>query len=255
MKNKQKSKRKFIIVFLDILIILCLIGAAYFFLKPKIRSKNQKNIEQSILNQVDSRFNKTEIIDSDNNTLDLPVSISVDPNINKVAGEAYENFDANAEIKKPIYDEYGNVIINFIGSLTIPKIELTTPVADNDSLIAIRYGVGHRAESTAIGENGRALIFGHWFQEYGRVFNRLEEIKIGDDFVIDIIEDRTRYHYQVHDVKSISHESLYARLFDDPVSVESEVVLVTCIVRNNAWWTPSGRYLVYGQLVDSEYFP
>lgn len=255
MKKNKKTKNKIIIIILDSLIIACLVGALYFLITPRIRANKQKEIEKSVIDQVTLQLDQNSYSNENDNydaKPDFPISISVDPNKNKVPGESYEVFDDDISIPEQIYDD-NNVIINFIGSLEIPKINLVTPIADNDSLVAIRYGVGHRAESRSIGEFGRALIFGHWFQEYGRVFNRLEEIGIGDQFTINMLDNRTRYYYRVHTVKSIDSDEIYDRLFTDPVLVDSEVVLVTCIVRNNAWRTPVGRYLVYGELINTEY--
>ncbi len=243
--KKQKRKNKVINIILDILIIACFAGALYFFIEPKIRSKKQRAVEEDTVKKI-----QEQIVDNTN----TGITIKVDPNANKVPGEAYESFgdDPIEPIDEYIYDENGNVIIHYIGTLKIPKIDLETPIADDDSLVAIRYGVGHTPESANIGDPGRALIFGHWFQEYGRVFNRLEEIKEGDEFTIDMVENQTRYFYKVHKAIPIETEDLYDRLFNDPVDVKSEVVLVTCIVRNNAWWTPTGRYLVYGELIKKD---
>ncbi len=249
---KAKGKKKGILILLDILIVACFLGALYFFLEPKIRSRRQLEVEQDAVKQINSQL---KVVSEENNNSAEPLSqvtIAVDPDANKVPGEAYDNFGGEAIEEEYVYDEYGNIIIHYIGSLSIPDIELETPIANDDSLVAIRYGVGHTPESAKIGDPGRALLFGHWFQEYGRVFNRLEEIKEGDEFSIDILENRTRYHYKVHKAVAVTTEELYDRLFNDPVDVESEVVLVTCIVRNYAWWAPSGRYLVYGELIDSE---
>lgn len=256
-KKHAVKKRRPLLIILDILIIVCIIGALYFFLEPKLRSKKQNEVEQEAYQQIQAQFDKpieTQGSSSNSNqTSDQQVSIAVDPEALRVPGEAYEDFGGGVIEEEYLYDANGNVIINFIGSLSIPKINLNTPIADDDTLVALRYGVGHTAESDPIGEPGRALLFGHWFQEYGRVFNRLEEIKEGDEFHIDILQIRMRYHYKVHKALPISHEDLLFHLFEEEQTVESEVILVTCMVRNNAWWAPTARYLVYGELVDSEF--
>lgn len=249
MTKKEKKKNKILLIVLDILIIICFVGAAFFFLEPKVRNNKQKKIETSVMNEVNLLF------DSEEEQMDDLVSIAVDPNANKVPGEAYEDFGLGLNTDEIVYDENGQVIVDFIGSLNIPVIDLITPIANDDSLIAIRYGVGHTPESAEIGEQGRALIFGHWFQDYGRVFNRLNEVNVGDEFTIDIIENRTRYFYKVHKAISIDESELYHYLYEDEPEVDSEVLLITCIVRNNHWWEQTGRYLVYGELIDSKYIP
>lgn len=246
-KAKAKKRRSPILFILDLLIIFCLLGAAYFYISPKIKSRRRSKVEASAVAKIDQ-----EISQADDNQ-PKTVTIKVDPNANKVAGESYEDFGNSKDYKENyVYDANGNVIVNFIGSLKIPKINLNTPIADADNLVALRYGVGHTPESAAVGDDGRCIIFGHWFLDYGKVFNRLEEVKVGDTFKIDILANRTRYFYEIYKVASISDQELYDRLFTDPVDVKSEVVLVTCIVRNNDWRNPTGRFLVYGKLVNQE---
>jgi len=255
--KKKKKRKKPIIIILDILIVACLLGAAYFFFEPKLRSKRQSKIEQSAVAEVEAVLESftTDEANDENEQETLSVTITVNPDANKVPGEGYEDFGhgENIEVDDPILDENGNVVINFIGTLKIPKIDLTTPVADNDSLIALRYGAGHTPESAEIGKPGRALIFGHWFDEYGRVFNRLNEIEVGDKFTIDLLETKTRYHFKVHEMLEIEDSQLYEYLFEREPEVDSEVVLVSCKVENNMWWSSSGRYLAYGKLIKSEY--
>lgn len=231
------------------------IRCAYFFFEPKLRSKRQSKIEQSAVVEIESALELSASENTENEQETPSVTIAVDPNANKVPGEGYEDFrlGENIKVDDPILDQYGNVIINFIGTLKIPKIELTTPIADNDSLVALRYGAGHTPESAAIGESGRALVFGHWFDEYGRVFNRLNEIEVCDKFTIDLLETKIRYHYKVHEMLEIEDSELYEYLFEREPEVESEVILVSCKVENNMWWRPTGRYLAYGELIKSEY--
>ncbi|NLJ70542.1 MAG: sortase [Clostridiaceae bacterium] len=259
-EKKQKKKKRPIIIILDILIIGCFLGAAYFLLEPKLRSKRQSAIEQSAIAEIDAVL---ELSNTNTETNDIPenepvtpsITITVNPDANKVPGEGYEDFGQGEriEVDAPVLDQYGNVIINFIGTLKIPKIDLTTPIADNDSLIALRYGAGHTAESAKIGQPGRALIFGHWFDEYGRVFNRLNEIEVGDEFTIDLLETKTRYHYVVHEMLEIDNSLLYEYLFEREPKVDNEVVLVSCKVENRMWWSTTGRYLAHGKLIKSEY--
>ncbi len=242
-KNAKNSSRPLLIT-LDLLIVFCLLGAAYFYIAPKIKSKRRSQIEASAVAKIDRELTQAS-------DLSKSITITVDPKANKVSGESYEDF--GGEFKENyVYDKNGNVVVNFIGALKIPKINLNTPIADDDNLVALRYGVGHTPESSPVGQDGRCIIFGHWFLDYGKVFNRLEEVKEGDKFHIDMLANRTRYFYEVYKVASISDKDLYDRLFSDPVGVKSEIVLVTCIVRNNDWRNPSGRYLVYGKLVDTE---
>ncbi|MGI6579444.1 MAG: sortase [Saccharofermentanales bacterium] len=262
LNKKKQKKKKPIIIILDILIVACLLGAAYFFFEPKIRSKRQSDIEQSAVAEVEAAL-ELSVADADDidetgdgsEQMISPVTIAVNPNANKVPGEGYEDYghDENIEVEDPILDQNGNVVINFIGTLRIPKIDLITPIADNDSLIALRYGAGHTPGSAKIGQPGRALIFGHWFDEYGRVFNRLNEIEVGDQFTIDLLETKTRYHYKVHQMLEIEDFQLYEYLFEREPEVDNEVVLVSCKVENRMWWSSTGRYLACGELIKSEY--
>jgi len=123
--KKLKEKRPIIpIIFCDILIIACFIGAAYFFCRTGKCFFINNKVEQSAVNEVEKLF------DTEDEELS-EISIAVNPNANKVRekvmkisvkGEQFKN-------RRSYFDEHGNVIITVIGSLKIPTNRSGNPIA------------------------------------------------------------------------------------------------------------------------------
>lgn len=72
-------------------------------------------------------------------------------------------------------------IVNGIGILSIDSIDLEMPVAEGVSADQLKISAGHVPQTAAIGSTGNAVIAGHRNYTYGDHFNRLGEIKVGDE--------------------------------------------------------------------------
>jgi sortase A len=68
--------------------------------------------------------------------------------------------------------------------LRVPRIGLNALVVQGTSPSALRAGAGHYVGSPLPGESGNVAIAGHR-TTYGRPFNRLDELKPGDEAVLD----------------------------------------------------------------------
>lgn len=72
-------------------------------------------------------------------------------------------------------------VVNGIGILTIPAIDLEMPVAEGVGAAQLKISAGHVPQTAAIGDTGNAVIAGHRNYTYGDHFNRLGEVAIGDE--------------------------------------------------------------------------
>jgi sortase A len=68
--------------------------------------------------------------------------------------------------------------------LRVPRIGLNALVVEGTTPSALRAGAGHYVGSPLPGEPGNVAIAGHR-TTYGRPFNRLDELKPGDEAVLD----------------------------------------------------------------------
>ena len=98
------------------------------------------------------------------------------------------------------------------------------PVADEATLEALRYTIGHLKTSALPGEPGLGVYLGHRMIDHGRHFNRLPEVEEGD--LIQIDDGKTLYTYTVTRQESISPRTLEDRITETVDG--SQILLVTC---------------------------
>ena len=129
-----------------------------------------------------------------------------------------------------------------MGRLTIPKIDLDLPIYHGTDEATLQKGVGH-IESTSLpigGEYRHAVLTGHRGLPSAELFTRLDELDIGDEFYIHVL-DKT-LAYQVDRILTVEPDELES-LVAEPG--RDYVTLVTC--------TPYGvnthRLLVRGSRV------
>lgn len=70
-----------------------------------------------------------------------------------------------------------------IGILTIPKIEAQLPVTAGVSEEQLKVSEGWVTQSSPVGSKGNAVVAGHRSYTYGKHFNRLGELGIGDEIL------------------------------------------------------------------------
>jgi sortase A len=71
-----------------------------------------------------------------------------------------------------------------IGLISIAKIDLTLPILEGATQENMKHAATHISETTAFGEIGNAAISAHRAITKGRLFNRLDEVQIGDKLVV-----------------------------------------------------------------------
>ena len=131
------------------------------------------------------------------------------------------------------------------GLLSIPAIELEMAVVQGADSVSLRAAAGWLPESAPIGEAGNCVIFGHRMYEYGRHFNRLDELEAGDSIVLYNALGEC-FTYEVTGKETVEPSKLM-----DSLAENNEgfcLTLVTC--------TPTGvgshRLLVRAELLSGE---
>lgn len=80
-----------------------------------------------------------------------------------------------------------------IGILTIDKIHLMQPIFEGTNQKNLKIGLGHMEKTSKLGELGNAAIAGHRSHTYGRFFNRLDELEVNDEIVLQVAGENLRY--------------------------------------------------------------
>lgn len=126
-------------------------------------------------------------------------------------------------------------------SITIPKINVSTPVvyqpsiAEADVLRSLQDGVVHYGTSVVPGQNGNMVIVGHssndWWESgnYKFVFVLLDKLTIGDQFSINY--QSKKYIYQVTNVKIVQPTDLSVLA---PTATPT-ATLITCTPPGTSW--------------------
>jgi sortase A len=80
-----------------------------------------------------------------------------------------------------------------LGIMEIDKIDLKLPVLNGTSEAILRIGAGFLEGTTAIGEPGNTVLTAHRSHTYGRFFNRLDELEVGDKITITTTDELFNY--------------------------------------------------------------
>nr|WP_245742458.1 class D sortase [Fontibacillus panacisegetis] len=82
-----------------------------------------------------------------------------------------------------------------IAVIEIDKIDLKLPVLEGATKENMRHAATHMSDTTPLGEVGNAAIAAHRARKEGRLFNRLDEVELGD--LVKITTKREKYTYKV----------------------------------------------------------
>lgn len=84
---------------------------------------------------------------------------------------------------------------DLIAILEIPKIELKLPIYHGTEEAVLQKGIGHICGSDLPvgGESSHSLLAGHRGLPHAELFTRLNELEIGDEFVIHICDEKHTY--------------------------------------------------------------
>lgn len=131
-----------------------------------------------------------------------------------------------------------------IGVMRIPAIEMEAVIRAGTNTNTLRASLGHLEKTANIGETqGNCVIAGHRNYSFGRFFNRLDEVKIGDNIVITA-DDGTTYTYEVKETSVVEPEDVSVLTQTD----EPLLTLVTC----TPIYIASHRLIVTAELINTE---
>jgi len=88
-----------------------------------------------------------------------------------------------------------------IALIEIDKINLKLPVLEGATKANMKHAAAHMKETTDLGDIGNAAIAAHRARTKGRLFNRLNEVAIGD--VISVKTSDQVYDYEVYDISIV----------------------------------------------------
>lgn len=224
------------------LIVLGLLVMLY----PKANEYYENAQTQEILQAINSST-KSEYIDTeiDSRLLleykDVSRTLEEMPYLEDAGDNVNEQISHSEQKKAASSSETNNK--KAIAVIKIAKIKLNLPVLEGATQTNMKYAAAHLKETDPIGDSGNAAIAAHRARTKGRLFNRLNEIEVGDEIVVEV--GSKSYVYETDKI-SIVKPTDVSVLKKDPDN-KAVLTLITCDPLVN----PTHRLIVRAQLKET----
>lgn len=123
-----------------------------------------------------------------------------------------------------------------IGIINIPSIDLRAPIAEGADLDTLRFAIGHMESTTALGQIGNSVVAGHRSHSFGIYFNRLDEMKLDDEIIVETGNETITY---------VVYEILLVEPTDVSVLKNSSSYRVLTLVTCDPVYNPTHRLIVH----------
>lgn len=111
-----------------------------------------------------------------------------------------------------------------IALMKIPKIDQKVAVIEGVELKDLKKAVGHFIGTAFPGEEGNFAVAGHRSYTFNEYFNRVNELEIGDDIIVETPE--MEFTYTIYDIFEVTPDKIEViEKVDDKIAITT---LVTC---------------------------
>ncbi|WP_044937384.1 class D sortase [Pseudobutyrivibrio sp. LB2011] len=107
--------------------------------------------------------------------------------------------------------------------LRIPSIDSENPVREGTERNVLSDSLGHESGTAFAGEEGNCVIAGHRNYNFGKYFNRLDEVEIDDLIYLDSATET--YTYVVTDIQVVDPTDVEIL---EPIEGKETLTLYTC---------------------------
>lgn len=130
---------------------------------------------------------------------------------------------------------------NIEGMLTIDKINLNLPILHGATNKNLKTTAASIENTGKVGEIGNYALAGHRNLTYGRNFNRLGEIVVGDKIEVD--DGEKQFEYTVTEILVVKPEEVWVLKGNGE---NKEITLITCEPMVN----PTHRLIIKGKITE-----
>ena len=130
------------------------------------------------------------------------------------------------------------------GLLIIDKVGLRVPILSRYTIDNLNISICTVLEANRMGQPGNYVLAGHNSRIYGRHFNRLKELSVGDTIVVE--NKHEQFSYLITETFSVAPTEVWVMENDGEKSI---ITLITCCYLTQ----PPGRLVVRGEIVDGCY--
>ena len=175
--------------------LLALIAGACVFAYPLVSDAFFQAAQGNVLS-----LQQDAVDDSDEATLEAERQRAIEYNQKLLNSRTVvtDPFDPNAQ---RVTDEEYESVLNLagdgvMGTITIPKIKVELPIYHGTSDDVLERGVGHLQETSVPigGESTHAVLSGHTGLPSAKIFDNLDQLEVGDYFVITVLGEDHAYH-------------------------------------------------------------
>ncbi|MBR5637388.1 MAG: class D sortase [Pseudobutyrivibrio sp.] len=138
--------------------------------------------------------------------------------------ELIQEFRNNIQVVQQDEPDSGNPAVegDVLYIVRIPKIDSENPVREGVSKGVLADSLGHEPSTSYIGQGGNCVIAGHRNYTFGKFFNRLDEVEIGDEILVDTKTETLTY--EVKEIKVVEPTEL--SILDN--TDKEQLTLYTC---------------------------
>ena len=220
--RKNNIRRKRLLKKNRMSIILLILGIIIFFYPLISKFLYQKNLTYTIDNYIEkiNDMDKTQI-DKEKNEYERYNKILLD--------ESKQNVDLLKAGK-------------ILGYIQIEKIKVNLPIYEGTDDKTLHKGIGHLEKTSMPTYNGayHSVLVGHTGISTKKFFDDLTNLKVGDEFVVTILNDS--FKYKIYDIKKVlPNETKDLKIQEN----RKLVTLVTCTPK----FVNSHRLLVMGEII------
>ena len=207
LKNNHKMRRIIsnTLIILGIVLIIGIITVNVRDISKSIKAVEEFNLRKDAINTVDDT--SLPVVDNQLSNADTDV----------YEKENNETDDIDKETNPAKYS--GGELICL---LRIPKISLEEAVREGDSSDVLSSALCHLEKTSYPGKQGNCCISGHRNYVFGKYFNRLNEISVGDVVELETID--STYRYQVYETLVVEPDDV--RVLDS--TGQKTLTLITC---------------------------
>ena len=126
-----------------------------------------------------------------------------------------------------------------IGKITIKKAGIDLILLEGAGDKELKIGAGHMRDTAYPGEVGNCVVAGHRNYTFGSMFNRLDEVEIGDEVNIEF--EGSDYTYKVEEIEIVKPDEVSVLKQSE---IEKELTLITC----HPVYTGTHRLIIRGKL-------
>lgn len=215
---------------IKIISVLLIVIGIFVICYPKLSEVYHDYQQQKLVKEWK---NSLEIIHNGEDTSEVSNEIE----FTDTAAIAHVEDETNAEDPKPDFSSYENME----GILVIDKIDLLLPILHGATKDNMKTTVASILDTGKAGEVGNYGIAGHRNRTFGRNFNRLDELEIGDTIEVD--SGDAQFEYTVTEKFRVKPEEVWVL---EANNKDKEITLVTCDPMVN----PTHRLIIKGKIVD-----